>query len=59
MAQLCTLRLLHTLRAAPPTPAAVRCIVFGCPPVGNAALAAHVEEQQWEDYFQSIMLPGE
>lgn len=58
MAQLCTLRLLHLLRGAPPPPTSLRCIVFGCPAIGNASLASHVRQQGWDDFFVSVALPG-
>lgn len=58
MAQLCTLRLLHALRGAWPPPAALRCLAFGAPAVGNAALAEHVRRQAWGRYFTSVALPG-
>lgn len=58
VAQLCTLRLLHLLRAAPPPADALRCIVFGCPAIGNTALAEHVRQQAWDAHFLSISLPG-
>ena len=56
VAQLCTLRLLHLLGALPP--AALRCVSFGAPAVGNAALAEHVTRQGWDSRFLSIALPG-
>ncbi|PSC70294.1 lipase class 3-like [Micractinium conductrix] len=55
VAQLCTLRLLHLLGALPP--AALRCVSFGAPAVGNAALAEHVTRQGWDSRFLSIALP--
>ena len=58
VAQLCTLRLLHTLHPAPPPATALRCIVFGSPAIGNAALADHVHRLGWEAHFRSIVLPG-
>jgi alpha-beta hydrolase superfamily lysophospholipase len=58
VAQLCTLRLLHLLRAAPPPADALRCIVFGCPAIGNTALADHVRQQAWDAHFLGISLPG-
>ena len=53
-----TLRLLHTLHPAPPPATALRCIVFGSPAIGNAALADHVHRLGWEAHFRSIVLPG-
>lgn len=58
VAQLCTLRLLHALWSTAPPPAALRCIVFGAPPIGNAALADHVQREGWEPHFLSVALPG-
>lgn len=58
VAQLCALRLLHALRAAPPPPDALRCIVLGAPAIGNAALGRHVEEAGWAARFVSVALPG-
>ena len=58
VAQLCTLRLLHALRRRLPSPAELRCVAFGAPAIGNAALAAHVRVQGWEPHFLSIALPG-
>lgn len=57
VAALCTLRLLAAL-PRPPPPAHLRCLSFGCPAFGNAALAAHVHEQGWDAYFYSYALPG-
>ena len=58
VAQLCTLRLLHTLHPAPSPPTVLRCIVFGSPAIGNAALADHVRRLGWGAHFRSIVLPG-
>ncbi|PRW33942.1 lipase class 3 family [Chlorella sorokiniana] len=57
VAQLCTLRLLHALRSALTPPAALRCIVFGAPPIGNAALAERVQREGWEPHFLRMALP--
>ncbi|KAL4436737.1 hypothetical protein ABPG75_003876 [Micractinium tetrahymenae] len=56
VAQLCTLRLLRTLRSPPPAEQ-LRCIAFGAPAIGNAALAGHVQQQGWGAHFMSIALP--
>ena len=45
VAQLCMLRLLRTLRGALPPPTALHCIAFGAPAIGNAVLAAHVQQE--------------
>lgn len=57
VAQLCTLRLLRALQSRPPVEQ-LRCIVFGSPAIGNAALAAHVQREGWSAHFTSIALPG-
>ena len=57
VAQLCTLRLLRALHSQPPA-SELRCIVFGAPPIGNAALASHVQRLGWGPHFTSIALPG-
>lgn len=54
VAVLCTLRLLRYL----PQDAAVRCIVFGTPAIGNAALADLVSSRGWQAHFSSIALQG-
>ncbi|KAL4423258.1 hypothetical protein ABPG77_004527 [Micractinium sp. CCAP 211/92] len=56
VAQLCTLRLLRALQSRPPVEQ-LRCIVFGAPAIGNAALAAHVQREGWSAHFTSIALP--
>ena len=52
MAQLSALRLLRAGADA------LRCIAFGAPAVGDAALAALVRRQGWERHFTSVALPG-
>lgn len=56
MATLCTIRLL----AALPSEAGERvsCIGFATPPMGNAALAAAVEEAGWGERITNYVLPG-
>lgn len=56
MATLATLRLLSTL-GCPPPPPALRCICYGMPPLGDAALAALVDTRGWGPYFRSYALP--
>lgn len=56
VAVLATLRLLRQLpRDAQP---ALRCNVFACPAIGNAALALYVKEMGWEHYFNNLLVPG-
>ena len=57
VAVLCTLRLLRGLgdNAAQRS---VRCITFGMPAIGNAALANHVSLLGWHHCFTSFVLPG-
>lgn len=52
VAQLSTLRLLRAGADA------LRCITFGAPAVGDAALAALVRRQGWDSHFTSVALPG-
>jgi hypothetical protein len=56
VAELVTLRL---LAAAPtlPGPSRLRCVSFGTPALGNAALAQMVESKGWGAYFSSYALP--
>ena len=37
----------------------VQCICFGTPAIGNAALAAQVYENGWEDHILNFILPGQ
>lgn len=53
---LATLRLLRQL--PPGAQPALRCNVFACPAIGNAALAAYVREMGWEHYFNNLLVPG-
>lgn len=54
---LCTLRLLRAL-GDHATRASIRCITFGMPAIGNAALANHVSLLGWTRCFTSFVLPG-
>lgn len=56
MAVLATLRLLRQL--PPDARPALRCNVFACPAIGNAALAVYVKEMGWESYFNNLLVPG-
>lgn len=56
VAVLCTLRLLRQLPSGCIPP--VRCVCFGSPAVGNAALARLVTDSGWEALFHSVALPG-
>ena len=57
MALLCMLRLLHSTNL-PPGAAGLRCICFGTPAVGDAALAAAVAEAGWQDHIVFYTLAG-
>ena len=57
MALLCMLRLLHSSNL-PPGAAGLRCICFGTPAVGDAALAAAVAEAGWQDHILFYTLAG-
>ena len=57
MALLCMLRLLHS-SSLPPGSAGLRCICFGTPAVGDAALAAAVAEAGWQDHILFYTLAG-
>eukprot|EP00887_Chlorella_sp_A99_P007512 scaffold2.g7512.t1 len=57
VAALCTLRLLAALGQGGAASTQLRCVTFGSPPLGNAALATHVRERQWETLFHSYVLP--
>ena len=53
------LAMLRLLRQLPPgAQPALRCNVFACPAIGNAALAAYVREMGWEHYFNNLLVPG-
>jgi len=56
VAQISLLRLLKQLPAG--AEAAVRCVTFACPAVGNPALAHYIKEAGWEGYFQNLLIPG-
>ena len=51
------LRLLHS-SSLPPGAAGLRCICFGTPAVGDAALAAAVAEAGWQDHILFYTLAG-
>jgi len=36
----------------------VRCVAFGAPALGNAALARLVAARGWDRHFYSLTLPG-
>ncbi|CAL8465334.1 g4869 [Coccomyxa elongata] len=55
VAVLATLRLLRQL--PPGAQPALRCNVFACPAIGNAALAAYVRDMGWEHYFNNLLVP--
>lgn len=56
VAVLCTLRLLRAL-GDHTGGASIRCITFGMPAIGNAALADHVSLRGWHHCFSSFVLP--
>ena len=56
VAALSTLRLLRQLPSQPVP--RIKCICFGSPAVGNAALAQMVANSGWEPLFHSVVLPG-
>ena len=58
VALLCMLRLLHS-SSLPPGAAGLRCICFGTPAVGDAALAAAVADAGWQDHILFYTLAGE
>jgi len=58
VAVLCTLRLLRELGSLGKL-GHVRCITFGMPGVGSAALAEHVRQQNWDTCFISYATPGD
>ena len=58
MAKLCALRLLRQLPPAAASAGRVRCVAFGAPALGNAALAALVAARRWDRLFYSLTLPG-
>ncbi len=58
MAKLCGLRLLRQLPPAAAAAGCVRCMAFGAPALGNAALARLVASRGWERHFYSLTLPG-
>lgn len=50
---------LHLLRQLPEgARPALRCNVFACPAIGNAALAQYVKDKGWEHYFNNLLVPG-
>ena len=55
---LCTLRLLRELGDYNGSNS-IRCVTFGMPALGNAALADHVSLRGWHQCFSSFVLPGE
>ena len=57
VAALSTLRLLRQLPSGHQP--RVKCICFGSPAVGNAALAQLVARSGWEMLFHSVVLPGD
>ena len=57
VASLCALQVLKQL--PPEQHHTVSSIGFASPAFGNAALAAYVEEQGWEQRFTNYLLPGE
>jgi len=58
VAKLCALRLLRQLPARAAAAGAVRCVAFGAPALGNAALARLVAARGWDRHFYSLTLPG-
>ncbi|KAK9835148.1 hypothetical protein WJX81_001104 [Elliptochloris bilobata] len=57
VAKLCALRLLRQLPPAAASAGRVRCVAFGAPALGNAALAALVAARRWDRLFYSLTLP--